>query len=209
MKLLVNRLRIRSRTQEFVEVVDVIGGIVILQNGDYLKIVQVQPVNFSLLNPDEQSFLIKKFATFINSLDFPIQIYIENHKIVMNDYLDFLQTVSQKITSPKLNAYLKIYARFIGNIIEFKTVFDRRFFIIVKHHTSVYNRNAPASLRQVLLESVNNHLTPKVNQIITHFKHMGLDARELNTEEVVKLLYKIYNPEAKQINFEDGSKINL
>ncbi len=210
MGFILNQARIKSSTQDFIDIVEIIGEIIVLRNGDYLKIVEIKPVNFSLLNPEEQAYLINKFANFINSLDFPIQIYIHNQKIAMTDYLDFLKSLSPTLNhNPRLKAYLLLYASYINNIVEFKTIFDKRFYIVIKHHEQPYKASLPSHIKRTILEAVENRLAPKVATIRTHFKQMGLDSKVLKTDEAAKLFYKIYNPNTKSIKFSDNTKVNL
>ena len=205
-KFIIDNVKINTPTQQILDIVDVVNGILILKGGNYCRIIEVQPVNFALLNPEEQGFLIRKFAGFINSLDFPIQILIDNKKLVMQDYLIYLDKItSQQNLNPQLHAYLEIYRQFVNNILTQKTVFDKKFFIIVKYHSQVYNPKATPALIKQQLDIVTNHLDPKASHIINNFKQMGLEASILDTPEIVKTFYRYYNPEDKDIKIQNNT----
>jgi hypothetical protein len=56
--------------------------------------------------------------------------------------------------------------------------------------------------RSVILERARNLLEPKRDHLISQFGRIGLNSRQLKTQELIQLFYTIYNPEAS-----DGQKM--
>jgi hypothetical protein len=78
-------------TQEFVPVREVRNGVVILKDGGYRGILMCSSVNFSLKSELEQNSIIGGFQTFLNALDFTVQILVHSRKMDIRPYLQLLQ----------------------------------------------------------------------------------------------------------------------
>ena len=61
-------------TQEFVPIKEVRDGIIVLKDGELRAIILANSVNLSLKSDDEQKATILQFQSFLNTLDFSIQI---------------------------------------------------------------------------------------------------------------------------------------
>ena len=66
--------KVRSTTQKFTEIEDIIDNIVLLSSGNACLIIEVKATNFALLSKEEQDAKVFAYAALLNSLSFPIQI---------------------------------------------------------------------------------------------------------------------------------------
>ena len=64
------------RARGFVGVKRVEHSVVFLRGGGACAILQVLPINFSMLSKAEQGAVVGAFRDFLNSLDFPIQVVV-------------------------------------------------------------------------------------------------------------------------------------
>ena len=74
-------------TQEFVPIKEVRNGVVVLKNDELRAIVLANSTNLSLKSEEEQKATIYQFQSFLNTLDFPVQISIQSRKLDIRPYL--------------------------------------------------------------------------------------------------------------------------
>src|SRR3989344_5891433 len=81
---------IRATTQEFLEVEDIADDLVIMTSGSAAIVIETTAVNFGLLSEDEQDALIYAYASFLNSLSFPLQVVILSKRMDISSYIDYI-----------------------------------------------------------------------------------------------------------------------
>src|SRR3989344_5326632 len=81
---------IRATTQEFLEIEDIVDDIVIMTNGSAALVIETTAVNFGLLSEEEQDALIYAYASFLNSLSFPLQVVILSKRMDISSYIEFI-----------------------------------------------------------------------------------------------------------------------
>ena len=70
-----------AATQEFVPIERVRDGIVILKTGELRAVLITNSLNLGLKSEDEQQAVLSQFQNFLNSLDFPVQFFIQSRKL--------------------------------------------------------------------------------------------------------------------------------
>ncbi len=197
---------IKGKTQDFLEVEDVIADLLVTKNGTFCVIIKTNAVNFELLSPEEQNFKIQAFAQFMNSLDFDLQIVIETQHVSLHKYADFIDKLENPNLNEGLQRQFKIYKKFIRNLATSQNILDKKFFLIIPYRSGAsYHMGMKESQRKLLVEQALNFLIPKRNHVIKMLKAMGLTGTQLNTADIVKYFYKIYNPKQTQIKFDETS----
>ena len=63
-------------TQDFVPVKEVRNGVVILKDGGYRGVMMCSAMNFALKSEDEQKGIIGGFQSFLNTLDFSVDVVV-------------------------------------------------------------------------------------------------------------------------------------
>ena len=120
-------------TQEFVPIKEVRNGVVVLKNGDLRAIVLANSTNLSLKSEDEQKATIFQFQSFLNTLDFPIQISVQSRKLDIRPYLALLEDRIKVQNEPLLKLQTKEYIEFIRNFTESVNIMTKNFFIVVPY----------------------------------------------------------------------------
>ena len=208
-KAVIKSLRISASTQDFLEIEEIIYGIIATKNGRFMAVIEVFPTNFELLSQSEQEYKIKAFASLINSLDFNLQIVIDTKKLFVSEYTNFLNKIDITHHPPGLQRMFKIYKQFITNIITHQNVFKKRFFMVIPYASGFsYSISMPLDKKQHLLEQAINYLNPKITHLINMVKSMGLEAKQLRTLDLVKYFYEVYNPGKDVIPIE-GNNIEI
>ena len=71
---------IGSRSQDFVPIEDIKEGVVILKSGEYRSVIIASSLNLALKAEDEQLAIISGFQSFLNSLDFNLEICVQSRR---------------------------------------------------------------------------------------------------------------------------------
>jgi hypothetical protein len=197
----VSQKPIIATTQDFLDVVDVVNGIVITRDGTFCVIIQTTSVNFELLSEDEQGFKIEAFGGLINSLDFTMQILIETHKVNITNYINYLNSLDGQKRSPGLMRQFLIYKKFVTNLIIKNEILEKRFLLVVPYRSgALITETMPLDQKRKYFEAALNYLSPKRNHLIKQLGRLGLSGHQWTSREVVEYFYEVFNP---------GQKINI
>jgi len=196
-------------TQEFVPIKEIRDGIVMLKNGEIRAIVLANSVNLSLKSDDEQKATILQFQSFLNTLDFPIQMSVQSRKLDIRPYLLLLENRMKVQTEPLLKLQTKEYIEFIRNFTESVNVMTKSFFVVVPYTQrnlgsdsskvlgNIFgkkNKQAEMLEAQIDFEEKRSQLEERVSVIQQGLNRCGIKSAQLGTEEVVELYYKVFNP---------------
>jgi type IV secretory pathway VirB4 component len=105
-----------AATQQFVPIDRVRDGIVILKNGELRAVLITSSLNLSLKSEDEQQAILLQFQNLLNSLDFPIQFFIQSRRLNIKPYMDLLQARSGEVKEDLLKIQIHEYMGFITNL---------------------------------------------------------------------------------------------
>lgn len=192
-------------TQEFVPIERVRDGVIVLKSGELRAVLITNSLNLALKSEDEQQAILMQFQTFLNSLDFDIQIFIESRKLNIKPYIDLLQARSKEIKEDLLKIQIHEYMGFITKFTEESNIMTKHFFITVPYFQtkdgggtspllSFNATNSNTKETQAGFEAARIQLEQRVSTISSGLSRFGLRAQKLGTEEVVELFYKLFNP---------------
>jgi len=117
---------IKSTTQNFTEIVDVVDDIVLFKNKRACMVIEVSAVNFFLLSADEQNARVYGYMSLINSLSFAIQILIVSKKVDMNDYVKSLDKKIATTQHQQIKEHLLYYKEFIQELVKGEGLLDKK-----------------------------------------------------------------------------------
>ena len=177
----------RATTQKFIEIRDIVDNIVLLSGGSACLVIEVQATNFSLLSQEEQDIKVLSYSSLLNSLSFPIQVFIRSKKIDISSYLRLLDDEINKSQNQLLKNQITLYKDFVQDLIKVNTVLDKKFYIAISY----------SGLEG---ESAKSKLSSKAESLHAQLKRMNLPAKTLSREELVKLFHEIYNGDFEQID---------
>lgn len=194
-----------ASTQSFLDIAEIKESTIVLRDGSLRSVIVVSATNFSLKSGDEQNALIGAYQSFLNSLDFPIQILMQSRRLDINSYLEKMRGIMQQQTNELLRLQTQEYIEYVSKLIEFASIMNKTFYVIIPHSveavktgtlsklTSLFNPAGNIKLKQVDFERQKETLTQRVDQISSELSGMGLRTIVLNTEELVELMYNSYN----------------
>lgn len=204
-----------ATTQEHLDVYDIKDGIVVLKNGSAVCILETNAINFDLLSMMEQDAAISAYSNLLNSLTFPIQVSIRSKKMDISDYLEKVKEAENKQSNPKIKEQIIAYRRFIQEeLVTKEDVLDKNFYVTIPYKLTNISSSSPFGFVEDLLgfesknktrvntdkvlEEARADLEPKKNFLIKEFARIGIKAMALNTADLIKLFYEIYNSETSQ-----------
>jgi type IV secretory pathway VirB4 component len=192
-------------TQDFVAVRDIKDGVVILKNGQMCSVLLASSVNFALKSTDEQQAILQQFQTFLNTLDFSLQIYVQSRRLNIEPYLELLAGRESLQDNDLMRIQLREYMEFIRTFTREVDVMSKNFFVIVpytpspinisKGLTSLFTPGRQASVpTDVRFEEQRIQLEQRVAVVEQGLARIGVRTIPLQTEDLVELYYHIYNP---------------
>ena len=206
---------IRASTQMFTEVVDVDHNLVLFADGSVALIIATSAVNFGLLSEKEQDAIIYSYAGLLNSLSFPVQMIIQTKHKDISAYLKLLDDAEGRQKHPKLAASIHSYRAFVSSMVKEKDVLDKKFYLVIPFSNlelgvtaSTFFGSKKSGLpyeKSYIYDKAQIVLLPKKDHLLRLLARVGLHATQLNTEQIVKLFFGMYNPGAPA---PDISKLN-
>ena len=203
------QIPIRASTQQHLDIEDIKDSLIILKNGSCCLVLQTNAVNFDLLSETEQDATIYAYAGLLNSLSFPIQIFIRSKQKDISSYLKLLKKQKTITRSNKLNQQIIKYQKFIEKTVQENKVLDKSFYVIIPFstlelgvsqtlkNTLIGTKSKMPYPKAYILQRAKTNLIPKRDHIVKQFHRLGLKIRQLSTKELIELFYNIYNPEGK------------
>jgi type IV secretory pathway VirB4 component len=191
-------------TQEFVPVREVRNGVVILKDGGYRGILMCSSVNFSLKSELEQNSIIGGFQTFLNALDFTVQILVHSRKMDIRPYLQLLQQRMDLQSTELMRLQLREYIAFIENFIEGSDIMTKTFYVVVPYSSTATGEiartfgfgkksNSSSIVVDDDFERNRVQLEQRMSLAASGLSASGLRAVPLGTEEIIELLYRSFN----------------
>lgn len=193
--------------QEFVPIKEVRGGIMVLKSGALVGAMIASSINFGLKSADEQRAILGQFQSFLNSLDFTVQLFVQSRKLDIRPYIALLEARLGAQTEELMKIQVREYIEFIKTFTEQANIMSKHFFIIVPYSPPGLDVQKTIQRRFFSSESLSakqekeigfeEHRTQLEQRMATveqGLSRTGVRTIPLGTEEIVELLYKEFNP---------------
>lgn len=199
-------------TQAFVPVKEVRNGVVILKDGGYRAILMCSSLNFSLKSEDEQTAIVQGFQSFLNTLDFSVEIVVHSRKMDIRPYLALLEERLEAQQSELMRIQVREYIQFVKGFMDSSDIMTKLFYVVVPYSpagmaqigTGITNisksfplpgkkkTEAPAGM-STSFEEDRVQLEQRMSLVAAGLAASGLRVVPLNTEEIIELLYRSFN----------------
>lgn len=207
--------KIHSTTQDFTEILDIEDGLLYFKGGNACCVLEISSINFFLLTQEEQNGRMYAYMSLLNSLSFYIQILIISKKIDLSLYLKILDEKFEAEKNEKIARHLQIYKEFIRQLIRGEDLLDKKIYIVVPFSqlelglVTGTQSVVKKSQKEMSKDRMKEAIAGKRNQILTQVQRLGLHARPLETDELIKLYYELFNEESVTLNFEENDVRNI
>ena len=195
-------------TQDFVPIKEVRDGVILLKDDSMRAVLLASSLNFSLKSEDERKSILLQFQDFLNSLDFPVQIFIQSRRLDIRPYIALLEERYKEQMNDLMKIQTQEYIEFIKNFTESTNIMTKSFFVVVPYTPALIQgkgmaaqnffgkKDAEGDIKK-RMETFEENVT-QVEQRLAIVEQglirCGVRAARLGTEEVVELFYKIFNP---------------
>jgi len=191
-----------SASQDFVPIKEVRDGIVILKNTGMRAILMASSVNFALKSEDERTGFIFQFQNFLNSLDFTVQIYIQSRDLDIRPYIATLEDAYRQTSDDLMRIQIKEYMTFVQRFVEGANIMTKQFFVVVPFNPTAINISSSipffgskkTSTTKNTFEENLTQLDQRIAIVQQGLMRTGIRSVQLDTEEIIELFYKIFNP---------------
>ena len=144
-------------------------GIIFTKDGRYLKILEIEPINFLLRSAREQRNIIYSFVSYLKIAPIKMQFKVLTKKADLNKHLHQINEEIRMETDEKCKLQQLDYIRFIKQI-GLREAVSRRFFLIYEYEPFLQNRkgdmNEVYSVLKTTERSIRNYLFQCGNEVI-------------------------------------------
>jgi type IV secretory pathway VirB4 component len=195
--------------QNFVPIKEIRDGVLVLKDNSYRGIIMASSLNFALKSREEQTSILLQFQNFLNSLDFPVQFFIQSRKLDIRPYVSLLETRYTEQKNDLMKIQTREYIDFIKSFTESSNIMSKNFFVVIPYSPSVISKGGGklSSLigkkktkeeffeeKSALFEQNKTQLDQRIAVAKQGLIRSGIRTVRLGTEELVELFFKIFNP---------------
>ena len=206
-----------NSTQNALQISEVRDGVVIMNDGTFRTVIMCKSINFDLMSPEEREAVEFSYQGFLNSLYFPIQIFMRSQKVDLRPYLERMDKIRVRQDNMLLGLLMEDYIAFLSDIAQQTNIMDKKFYIVIKYpdtdqdikntfkqstsfFTGLAGMFGPGGALKVVIdentfETAKTELKNRVQAVMQGLAQAGIQSLPLDTEELIELYYDIYNPD--------------
>lgn len=206
-----------SSTQYLMPINEIRNNTIVLKNSALRSIIEVDGINIDLMSPEDQENMLRVWQSFLNNLDFSIQVLIISRKANIDEYISNIEDKLQGIEEEMLQMQTTDYISFIRDFTSNNQIIDKKYYIVIPYDPfvfkknsfvgqikdmflNIFNLNREAFSQNVILsddEFQKNYqqLILRQDTIISQLQRMGLSSKLITTNEIIPLVHNIYNPD--------------
>lgn len=181
-----------QNAQDFIPFIDIKDNAIQLGN-TYRSVIEVGCLNYFLRTETEKNVIESSFARFLNSLRFPITIFIQSRALSMEQIIESLTNDLQEVLNrfPQLEAYAHIYIDGLNNMENYiGNGLNKRYYIIVPYDESEsMDKLLPEERYSYAMKELYN----RTQGVCEGLAACGLSARILDTKEIIELIISCYH----------------
>ncbi len=204
-----------NSTQNALQIAEVRDGIVIMNDGSFRCVVMVKSINFDLMSGQEQEAVEYSYQGFLNSLYFPIQIFLRSQKIDLQPYIAKLDKIRTEHDNMLLALLMEDYIGYIDALSQQTNIMDKKFYVIIPFFpladvkqtlaqsknffsgiaTMFNNKEQHVTIHEADLENAKAELRNRVQAVLSGLLQCSIQGLPLDTQELIELYYDTYNPD--------------
>ncbi len=204
-----------NSTQNALQIAEIRDGIVIMNDGSFRSVVMAQSINFDLMSRAEQEAVEYSYQGFLNSLYFPVQIFIRSRRVDLRPYIEKLDKIQTEHDNMLLAMLMDDYINYIDALSQQTNIMDKSFYIVIPYFprpeiqraitnsvnffTGLANLFSKKEHHVVItendLESAKTELRNRIQAVMSGLLQSNIRALPLDTQELIELYYDTYNPD--------------
>ena len=157
--------------EDYLPIDKISNGIIYTTDHRYVKILEIEPINFLLRSAREQQGIIYSFISYLKISPVKLQIKMISKKADINKHLELAALELSRETNPHCRELQKDYIQFVKKLSSREAV-SRRFFLIFEYEP--FNVNRKVEEKEILAALETASQTAKTflyqcgNQVVTH-----------------------------------------
>jgi hypothetical protein len=175
----------------------------------------VKSINFDLMSPQEQEAVEYSYQGFLNSLYFPIQIFIRSQRIDLQPYIEKLDKIRTEHDNMLLALLMEDYITYIDQLSQQTNIMDKKFYVVVPYFPTpdiqkaltqsknfftglagLFNsKEQHVVINEAELEKAKTELRNRVQAVLEGLLQSSIQGLPLDTQELIELYYDTYNPD--------------
>lgn len=204
-----------NSTQNTLQIAEIRDGVVIMSDGSFRSVVMVKSINFDLMSQQEQESVEYSYQSFLNSLYFPVQIFIRSQKVDLQPYIEKLDKIRTEHDNMLLALLMDDYIGYIDALSQQTNIMDKNFYVVIPYFPHIdtqkaldqsknffsgvaglFNSKEPhVVINEADLEKAKSELRNRVQSILSGLLQCGVQGLPLDTQELIELYYDTYNPD--------------
>ena len=217
-----------NSTQTSLQIAEIRDGLVIMNDGSFRAVVMAKSINFDLMSPQEQEAVEYSYQGFLNSLYFPIQIFMHSQKVDLQPYIERLDKIRTEHDNMLLALLMEDYINYIEELSQQTNIMDKSFYVVIPYFPTVdlqkgldQSKNFIKGLGKLFkpkedhvvineadLEDAKTELRQRVQAVLAGLQQASVQGLPLDTQELIELYYDVYNPDtATRQHLEDIGRL--
>lgn len=205
-----------NSTQNTLHIAEVRDGVMIMNDGTFRAVVMCKSINFDLMSPQEREGVEFSYQGFLNSLYFPIQIFVRSQKVDLRPYIQKLDKIRSEHDNMLLALLMEDYIAFLSDIATQTNIMDKHFYVVIGYPNPDENINSQIKqskgfvdgiadlfsktekrvvIDEKVLEEAKTELRNRVQAVLQGLLQCGVQGLPLDTQELIELYYDAYNPD--------------
>ena len=172
--------------EDFIPVKDIRNGIIETTDGRYLRVIEVEPINFLLRNISEQKNIVASFASWMKISPVKVQIKVLTKKADIGKHLNTIEREMEAEDNPKCRDLQLDYYHLIQTIGSREAI-TRRFLVIFEYEAVTNRKPEYAEIVSALETAVQT-----ARQYFLHCDN-AVVAHEDENIFLMEVLYTIFN----------------
>lgn len=194
-------------TLHYLDIAGIRQDTVIMKDGSLRAVILVSSINFALKNEDEQSAIVGAYVSFLNNINFPLQIVIQSRELNIENYLTHLGKKEKEQTNDLLKMQITEYIGYIKELISLSKIMNKRFYVVVPYNplsdkkkgflprlTETFSPTSLIKMKEDNFTHLRQELQRRIDNVISGLDSIGLNTIELDTQSLIELFYNTYNP---------------
>lgn len=177
----------RQSIKKIMEFDDIVDNMIVRKNRQqYLMVIQCKGVNYDLLSEEEKMAVENGFTQFLNTLRFPVQLYVQTRSLNLRDIIETYKDKVKEVEQDIINLDAKIKkAKLTGNrdVIERLEYERRRKSNVLEYGTDISDYIARMSLNRTVLQQ-NTYV------IVSYYtSELGTDIENYSKREIDNMCF--------------------
>jgi hypothetical protein len=219
-----------NSTQNSLQIAEIRDGIVIMNDGSFRSVVMVKSINFDLMSDAEREAVEYAYQGFLNSLYFPVQIFIHSQKVDLSPYIGRLDKIRKEHDNMLLALLMDDYLDYISALAQQTNIMDKKFYVVIPFFpvldvqkaitqsknffsglAGIFKPKEPhVVINEADLAKAKDELRNRVQAVLSGLLQCDVQGLPLDTQELIELYYDAYNPDtATRQQLKDFNDLNV